>query len=77
LKNVEGQKILDGMKGDYDVSQAKADKLLAELDEEGKNDEETAAKKKQKKWRNKINKIAKQEKITPEEVEQRLLKEAE
>lgn len=65
------------MKGDYDVSQAKADKLLAELDEEGKNDEETAAKKKQKKWRNKINKIAKQEKITPEEVEQRLLKEAE
>jgi hypothetical protein len=46
--------------------------LLGELIQEDENTEESKAKKKQKKWRNKVNKIAKQEGISVEEVEKRL-----
>jgi hypothetical protein len=40
--------------------------------QEEENLEEAKAKKKQKKWRNKVNKLAKQEGITVEEIEKRL-----
>ena len=58
------------------MTKQKADKLLADLNKEDENDEKNKAKAKAKKWRNKINRIAKAEKITPEEVEARLEKEA-
>lgn len=45
---------------------------MDELVKEDENNEEARAKRKQKKWRNKINRIAKAENISPEEVEKRL-----
>jgi hypothetical protein len=47
------------------------------LNKEEENEQEAAAKRRQKKWRNKINKIAKAENISVEEVEERLKKEEE
>jgi len=51
--------------------------LLNELENEEAHGEEAKAKRKQKKWRNKINKIAKQEGISAEEVEKKLAMEDE
>ena len=75
LKNAEGAKILEQHAKEYDVSQAIAEKLLEQLGQEEEHDEEAKAKRKQKKWRNKVNKIAKQENISVEEVEKRLAEE--
>ena len=57
---------------DYDKSRTFADELLGELMMEEEHTEKEKDKRKQKKWRNKINKIAKAEGISVEEVEKRL-----
>lgn len=54
-----------------------ADSLLNELTREEEQTENEKAKRKQKKWRNKINKLAKQLNISTEEVEEKLKKEEE
>jgi hypothetical protein len=48
-----------------------------ELEKEDEQAERNKVQRKQKKWKNKINKIAKAEGITPEEVEKRLEQEEE
>ena len=63
---------MNQFKADYDKSRSIAEKLMVELVKEDENNEEARAKRKQKKWRNKINRIAKAENISPEEVEKRL-----
>ena len=77
LKNPEGVKCLEQYQVEYDKSRTQAEELLEELYKEEEHDEEARARRRQKKWRNKINKIAKAENITPEEVEERLQKEEE
>jgi transcriptional regulator with PAS, ATPase and Fis domain len=52
-----------------------AEDLLNQLDKEEEQDEKAKAQRKLKKYRNKINKLAKQLNISPEEVEDRLKKE--
>ena len=71
-KNAKGIQIMNQFKADYDKSRSIAEKLMVELVKEDENNEEARAKRKQKKWRNKINRIAKAENISPEEVEKRL-----
>merc|ERR1712070_156395 len=71
----KGIDIMNRYKTDYDKSSKAADELLGELMKEEEDGEEAKAKRKQKKWRNKVNKIAKQEGKSFEEVEQRLLNE--
>ena len=77
LKNPEGVKCLEQYQVEYDKSRTQAEELLEELYKEEEHDEEARARRRQKKWRNKINKIAKAENITAEEVEERLQKEEE
>lgn len=77
LKNSEGVKILEQVRKEYDTTAKTADELLDELTKEEEHDEEAKAKRRQKKWRNKINRIAKAENIAPEIVEKRLNEEEE
>lgn len=77
LKNQAGVEILEKFAKECDNSKALANDLLDELMKEEEHGEEAKAKRKQKKWRNKINKIAKAEGITTEEVEKRLAMEDE
>ena len=77
LKNEKGIAILTQFQGQYDQSKALADELMDELCKEEEENEEAKAKRRQKKWRNKINRIAKAENISPEEVEARLQQEEE
>jgi ankyrin repeat protein len=72
LANGDGAKILEQYQKEYDQSRLTAQDLLDELTKEEEHDEEAKLKRKQKKWRNKVNKIAKTENITVEEVEKRL-----
>jgi ankyrin repeat protein len=72
LANADGAKILEQYQKEYDQSGSTAQDLLDELTKEQEQDEEAKAKRKLKKWRNKVNKIAKTENISVEEVEKRL-----
>ena len=63
---------MDQYKADYDKSILVSQELLDELYQEDEKTEEAKAKNKQKKWRQKINRIAKAEGISTEEVEKRL-----
>lgn len=72
MADTEGVKILDQYLKEYDQSKATAQDLLDELTKEDEHDEEAKLKKKLKKFRNKVNRIAKAEKISVEEVEKRL-----
>ena len=72
LKNKDGAKILENYQMEFDQSKDVAKDLLDELTREEENDEEAKLKRKMKKWRNKVNKIAKTEGISVEEVEKRL-----
>ena len=73
--NTEGAKILTQYSIEFDTSKTRAEDLLKELEKEDEIDEEGKGKRKLKKWRNKINKLAKSLNISPEEVEEKLLKE--
>lgn len=77
LKNKQGAEILEQYLDKYDSSKKTAEQLLNELEKEEEMTEEARAKRRMKKWRAKINKLAKQEGKTPEEIEQRLLLEEE
>ena len=72
LKNEKGIALLLQYQGQYDESKNTAAELMNELCKEEEESEEAKAKRKAKKWRNKINRIAKAEGIKPEEVEARL-----
>ena len=76
-KNSEGVEILEQFQQECDNSRNLANKLLDELENEEAKGEEAKAKRKEKKWRNKVNKIAKQEGISVEEVEKKLAMEDE
>lgn len=76
-KNAEGVEILEQFQQECDNSRNLANKLLDELENEEAKGEEAKAKRKEKKWRNKVNKIAKQEGISVEEVEKKLAMEDE
>ena len=77
LKNQDGINILSQFQEQFDDSKATADSILEELNAKESQEEEARAKKRQKKWRNKINRIAKAENLLPVEVEKRLLEEEE
>lgn len=77
LRNTAGADTLQKYFDEFDESRNQAKDLLEELTKEEEHDEEAKAKRRLKKWRNKINRIAKQENISPEEVEARLRKEEE
>jgi ankyrin repeat protein len=77
IKNAEGEKILEKFSDEYDTSKNLAEDLLNQLDKEDQQDVKAKAQRKVKKYRNKINKLAKQLNISPEEVEERLKKEEE
>ena len=68
-KNSEGAKILEQYTDEYDSSKKQAEELLDEIQKEEEMTEEARAKRRQKKWRQKINKLAKQENKSPEEIE--------
>ena len=72
LADPEGAKILEQYQMEYDQSGSTAQELLDELSREAEHDEEAQQKRKLKKWRNKVNKIAKTENISVEEVEKLL-----
>jgi len=76
-KNAAGVAILDSLQQTCDSSKSTADSLLNELDREEEQAEKSKAQRKQKKWRTKINRLAKAEGVTPEEVERRLEQEEE
>lgn len=76
-KNQAGVALLEALQTTCDASKSTADSLLNELDREEEQAEKSKAQRKQKKWRAKINKLAKAEGITPEEVERRLEQEEE
>jgi hypothetical protein len=72
LADADGVKILEQYQIDYDKSGSIAQDLFDELSKEAEHEEEAQQKRKMKKWRNKVNKIAKTEGISVEEVEKRL-----
>jgi ankyrin repeat protein len=76
-KNQDGVDLLNNFTAKFDKSNNAANDLLKALEDEEEFDKEAKSKKKDKKWRNKINKIAKAEGISTEEVEKRLKEEAE
>tara|TARA_B110000285_G_scaffold233275_1_gene306558 strand:- start:1876 stop:3093 length:1218 start_codon:yes stop_codon:yes gene_type:complete len=71
-KNSAGVALLEALQHTCDSSKGTADSLLSELAREEEQAEKSKAQRKQKKWRTKINRLAKAEGITPEEVERRL-----
>lgn len=71
-KNTAGVALLEDLQHTCDSSKGTADSLLSELAKEEEQAEKAKAQRKQKKWRTKINRLAKAEGITPEEVERRL-----
>lgn len=71
-KNEKGIEILKQFQSDYDQSKSVADQLFEELNAETRKAEEDKAKKSAKRHRNKVNKIAKAEGKTIEQVEQEL-----
>ena len=76
-KNQAGVVLLEKLQKTCDASKSTADSLLSELDREEEQAEKSKAQRKQKKWRTKINRLAKAEGITAEEVERRLEQEEE
>lgn len=77
MKNTKGYDLLSKYANEYDNSKNIADSILEDLEKEEEHDKDAAIKRKAKRWRQKINKLAKQLNITPEEVEERLKKEEE
>jgi len=69
FKNTEGIATLEQYQIEYDSSKDIADSLLNEVQKEEQREKEAAGKRKEKKWRNKINRLAKSMNISPEEVE--------
>ena len=75
--NTKAAELLTECSSELDTSKKLAESLINELEKEEEQNEEAQNKRKLKKWRNKINKLAKSLNITPEEVEERLKKEEE
>ena len=71
-KNAAGIALLGVLQQTCDASKGTADSLLSELDREEEQAEKPHAQRTQKKWRTKINRLAKAEGITPAQVEARL-----